>query len=250
MRNLSIILTLILIQSVNGQTNVSELKSLLMKIETTDSIKEKIKKAHFKNLDVIEVFNELERDMDFGFIHHRIEVMHWRGDLQLNLLSKNGLIKYGWISEDKSAYKKKLGPQLFKDDTDVLNEYISKHNEYYESNLDSADFEEQLLTEYVVGFGCGFSGGEISRESKAILRYVDNRNIKKLNNYLTSFSPELQTLGTIGFLKIGELNKHQKKIINHLKNRDSKINSCAGCIYGFGETFNERIEQYEGKASR
>ena len=75
MKTLSIILTLIFIQSVNGQNNVYELKSLLEKIERTDSIKQKIKTAHFKNLDVIEVFNELEREIDFGFIHHRMEKM-------------------------------------------------------------------------------------------------------------------------------------------------------------------------------
>ena len=94
------------------------------KIETTDSIKQKIKKAHFINLDVIEVFNELERDIDFGFIHHRMEIMHWKGNLKLNFLSENGLIKYGWISDDESP------PTLFKDAPDFLSEYLSKHNNY------------------------------------------------------------------------------------------------------------------------
>jgi|TARA_B110000977_G_scaffold26875_1_gene33669 hypothetical protein len=219
MKTLSIILTLIFIQSVNGQNNVYELKSLLEKIERTDSIKQKIKTAHFKNLDVIEVFNELEREIDFGFIHHRMEIMHWKGELKLNFLSENGLIKYGWISDGKSTSKKKLAPEIFKGVPDFLSEYVSKHNNYYGSNLDAADFVEQMLTEYIVGFGCGFNGREISKESEATPRYSDNRNIKKLNKYLISFSPELQTLGAIGLFKIGELNKQQKKIINHLKSR-------------------------------
>ena len=171
MKTLSIILTLIFIQSVNGQNNVYELKSLLEKIERTDSIKQKIKTAHFKNLDVIEVFNELEREIDFGFIHHRMEIMHWKGELKLNFLSENGLIKYGWISDGKSTSKKKLAPEIFKGVPDFLSEYVSKHNNYYGSNLDAADFVEQMLTEYIVGFGCGFNGREISKESEATPRY-------------------------------------------------------------------------------
>lgn len=250
MRILSLILILIYLQSACGQNDVSELKSLLETIETTNSIKQRIKNASFNNLDVIEVFNQLERDVDFGFVNHRLEIMHWKGDLTLNFLSENGIIKYGWISEYKSTNKKLAGPVAFKDSPNFLCDYISKHNNYYGSNLTEKDFEEQMLTDYVVGFGCGFSGAEISKESKASLRYSDNRNIKKLNEFLTSVSPELQTLGVIGLLKIGIINQKQKKIISHLKDRNSSINSCAGCIYGIGETFNERIEQYETNASK
>jgi len=78
-----------------------------------------------------------------------------------------------------------------------------------------------------------------------MLKLVKRKNRKELNKYLTSFSPELQTLGTIGLLKIGKITAEEKHFIDHLKNRNSVIFSCSGCLYGIGETFNERIEYYE-----
>ena len=251
MRTILTILLLIFIQSTYGQNNVVELKSFMGGKERTKSIKEKIKKANFNTLDVIDVYVELDREIDFDYRHHRIRIMPAKGwDLKLNFLSNKGVIKHGWISEYKSDNEKHMNLELFKAVPEILNEYISKHHKFYQVNLNEADFEEQVLAEYVVGFGCGFSGEQISKESKATLRYSDNKNIKKLNDYLTSFSPELQTLGAIGLFKIGKLNDSQNKIISHLKSRNSEINSCAGCIYGFGETFNDRIKHYEGKASR
>ena len=112
-------------------------------------------------------------------------------------------------------------------------------------NLTESDFEEQILAEYTVGFGCGIVGMDVSNESKKALRFAKNNNRKALKKYLTSFSPELQTLGTIGLFKISKLSNEQKRIIGHLKNRNSVIFSCSGCLYGIGETYNERIEYYE-----
>lgn len=246
MRTLIIILTLILIQSVNGQNNIAELQSLLETIEKTDSLKEKIKSAHFENLDIIEVYVELERDIDFGYKQHRILIMPISGsDLKLNFISKNGIIKNGWISEYQLADDTHLNLELFKSSPELIKEYVFNHNTYYETNLDETEFKNQILKEYVVGFGCGFGGGEISKESKKSIRYSNNKNLKKLNELLTSFSPELQTLGVIGLLKIDKITDKQKIIITHLKKRNSIIFSCSGCVYGIDETFNERIEHYE-----
>tara|TARA_R110002051_G_scaffold269644_1_gene329859 strand:- start:245 stop:985 length:741 start_codon:yes stop_codon:yes gene_type:complete len=246
MRTLIIILSLIYIQSVNGQNNVTELKSFIEKIEKADSILEKIKKASFQNLDVIGVYSELDREIDFGFQQHRIKVLPISGlDLKLNFISKNGVIIYGWISEYKSNSKKHQNIEPFKESADFLEQYLSKHNEFYKSDFDQLDFENQILSEYIVGFGCGFTGDEISKESKQTLKYSENKNVDKLNEFLISIAPELQTLGTIGLLKIGKISDEQKKIIQHLKNRNSEVNTCAGCIYGLQYPFNDMIKRYE-----
>lgn len=128
---------------------------------------------------------------------------------------------------------------------DFSKNYVSEHNKFYKTTLSESDFETQFLAEYVVGFGCGIVGLKIPEESKKTLRFVEKKKIKQLENYLTSFSPELQTLGTIGLLKIGNLNPEQKRIMEHLKLRESIILSCSGCLYGIGESYNERIEYFE-----
>ncbi|WP_417887976.1 hypothetical protein [Zunongwangia sp.] len=251
MRILITILSFIFIQTLTAQNNVAELKSFLETLEKTDSIKQKIKEAHFQNLEILDLYIELERKIDFGYMQYRILVMPISGwDLKLNFISKDGIIKYGLISEYKYNEEKHLNIKNFSRSPDILRQYTSKHNKYYDTNLDQPDFIEQLLKEYVVGFGCGFSGKQISKESKKSIRYAKKRNFKKLNELLTSFSPELQTLGVIGILKIGKITDLQKKIIQHLKKRNSVIYSCSGCLYGIGETFNKRIKYYEQKASR
>ena len=246
MRTLTLILLLFFIQSVQGQDNIAELKSHLETIERTDSLKDNIKKAKFKELYVLTVFVDLERKIDFGYKHHRYHVMPALGeDLKLNFISKDGLIVHGWISEYDSNKKRHLELETFRDSPNFTEQYVSRHNEFYRSNLNFADFEEQLQKEYVVGFGCGSTGQEISKESKAILKYVKGENSTKLNAFLASFSPELQTLGAIGLLRIGNPNEEQTRIIQHLMQRNSVIFSCMGCLYGVGETFNERIKQEE-----
>ncbi len=246
MRTLIIILSFIYVQSVYGQNNVTELKAVLEKIEQSNSVEQKIKTADFQNLDIIGVYKELDRKIDFEFQQHRIVVMPISGlDLKINFISKDGIIVYGLISEYKSANKKHLNIEVFKESSDFIEDYVSKHNKFYKSNFNQSDFEKQFLSEYIVGFGCGFAGDEISKESNESLKYSKDKNIEKLNAFLTSFSPELQTLGTIGLLKIGKISDEQNKIIKHLKNRNSNINSCAGCIYGLEYPFKTMIKRYE-----
>ncbi|UMB61197.1 hypothetical protein MHL31_03095 [Lutibacter sp. A80] len=245
MRKTFIFITLILTQFLNGQNNLVELKSYLSTIENVELISS-IKTADFKTLSVLTTFDEIERKIDFGYEHHRILVMPNPGlDIKVNFISKNGKIIIGWVSEYDLSKDKHIDISTFKNNLEFLNNYIKNHNDFYKTQLNESDFKEQILTEYVVGFGCGEVGLDIPSESKKTLRLSKNKNKKALNRYLTSFSPELQTLGTIGLLKIGNLSDDQKQIIEHLKNINSVIFSCSGCLYGLGETFNERIANFE-----
>tara|TARA_R110002096_G_scaffold435605_1_gene661754 strand:+ start:50 stop:787 length:738 start_codon:yes stop_codon:yes gene_type:complete len=245
MRFTIIILTLILVQPIIGQNNLLELKSHVEKFDYVEQFAS-IKTAEFKTLDVLTTFDELEREIDFGYKHHRILVMPNPGwDIKLNFISKNGLIIIGWISEYPLNKEKHINLSTFKNNSEFLKSYVTKHNAFYKTDNTEKDFKEQILTEFVVGFGCGEVGLDIPSDSKKMLRLAKKRKRKTLTKYLTSFSPELQTLGAIGLLKIGKLSSEQKRIIEHLKNKNSVIFSCSGCLYGIGETFSERIEYYE-----
>ena len=151
MRTILIFLTLITIQSIHGQNNVAELKSFLKNIERTDSIALKIKKANFQTLEILQVYVELDRKIDFGYKHNRILIAHFSGfDLKLNFFSKDGILIFGWLSEYDLNKEKHSDIVVFKDTPEFLESYIKHHNEYYKTELNKEDFKEQFLTEYVV----------------------------------------------------------------------------------------------------
>lgn len=243
MKNLFLIFIIIAVQPIKGQNYFNDLKHFVEKIEKTDSINEKIKNNDYNDLDILEVYTVLNRKIDFDYNQHRLEILHTSGwHLQLDFISKNGEIELGWISQYDITNDKYLRTEPFRLNEETVLNYIDRHNEFYGTNYTTNDFKKQLLGRYVVGFGCGFSGDEISEEAKRSLRWSKNRRIKKLEGYLKSINPELQTLGAIGILKIGKVNEQNQKIIDHLKERNSIVYSCSGCLYGVETTFKESIE--------
>jgi len=260
MKNSLIILILILFQTVNGQNNVDKLKTFLKTVNETDSLKEKIKTAKLENLEILEVYVELERDIDFGYKHHRMTILHLSGwDLKLNFISKNGRIEFGWISEYQLNKDKHLQLKQFKSSPVLMKEYLTNHNKFYGTNLNKTEFQNQIITEYVIGFGCGsFNLNDVEKDFKKGFnsKKLDKlKNRKYYRNWLKSFSPEIQTYGAIGLLSILDkykisITEEEKRIINHLKQRNSIIMSCSGCLVGLEETFKERIKYYEIEASR
>tara|TARA_R100000306_G_C4375449_1_gene141762 strand:+ start:64 stop:801 length:738 start_codon:yes stop_codon:yes gene_type:complete len=245
MRITFIILTLFIIQSIKGQSNLADLRNFLDKTENVSELSN-LKNVKFDSLSILTTYTELDRKIDFGFTHIRILIMPYSSwDLKLNLISKKGEIQIAWISEFDPSKNKLLKTVTVNKNSEFLSKYLIQHNEFYKTKLTESDFESQTINEYVVGFGCSIDGLDIPKESKKMLKLVKRKNRKELNKYLTSFSPELQTLGTIGLLKIGKITAEEKHLIDHLKNRNSVIFSCSGCSYGIGETFSERIEYYE-----
>ena len=244
MRNYFIILTILLAQILNAQDNISDMKSFVYTIENVEQLSN-LKAVKFESLSIITTFDELKRKIDFGYEHHRILIMSWNGELKLNIISRDQKIKIVWLSEFNSSKEMHSNILTIVKDSIFLENYISKHNKFYQTKLTHSDFKNQTLEEIVVGFGCGEVGLDIPKESQRTLRLAKKRNRKELNKYLTSFSLELQTLGAIGLLKIGKLSNEQKLIIEHLKKRNSVIYSCSGCLYGIGETFSELIKYYE-----
>lgn len=244
MKTTVIILFLFLIQTLNGQNNITKLKSILSNIEYVDSIST-IKKTDFKSVNILSIYHSLERQIDFGYEHHRFMILIIPGgDLMLDIITKNEIVKMGWLSEYHFLDSKE-NSFVFKSTNGFLKKYVRQHNLFYNTDFEFSDFINQILTEYVVAFGCGYDGNAISKEAKKSSKWAKNKNERKLMKYLTSFSPELQTLGTIGLLEIGNLSNEQKRIIEHLKKRNSIIFSCMGCEYGVGETYKERIEGYQ-----
>ena len=119
-------------------------------------------------------------------------------------------------------------------DYEKLNEYIESHNKFYKTELGISDFVDQLKKRKIYGYSCGSNISDLPLEHDDI--YFDNiRNAKYFRNWLTAFNPELQTIG-VEALKYLEKNKKlplspfEKKIIEHIKTRNSKLLICGGCV--------------------
>lgn len=248
MRPLLFLSIFILCQLTSAQDNVADLNAYLKTVERVTAVT-KLPKRMFKSANIITSYTELDRSLDFGYKHFRALIVPGiGGDIKINLISKNGEIIVGWTSEYNTKKQKHSRIIAFKDSIDFINKYISDHNKFYSTKLQASDFREQIMAEHVVGFGCGFVGLDIPESSRKVLVLIKRKNTKMLNELLTSFSPELQTLGAIGLLKTNKVNEVQQKVILHLEERNSAISSCSGCLYGLGETFNDRIAQYKEKS--
>ena len=238
-------LFLILLIAINGnlisQNTLSQTKDYLSSLKEVQEISN-LKSKKFKDFEIITTFTELDRKIDFGYKHHRILIMPYSGsELKINFISYNDNIVVGWISEN-SVSKGIFNTEYFRSNDSIIDDYIKKHNKLYRTNFSKEDFEKEILKEYTIGFGCGMAGTEIPDISEKTLKLIDRENIKKLDSFLRSISPELQTLGAIGILRIGKINKEQRKIIDHLRTRNSKVYSCSGCIYDGERKFIELLK--------
>ncbi|GAK77139.1 hypothetical protein JCM19296_2744 [Nonlabens ulvanivorans] len=244
MKRLIILIIFISSQLVVAQNEFIEVKEFLSKIENSDSLLIKLNRHKFKNGSFDFSYSEFSRKIDFGYLQHRISVgKDFYPDFKLNFFSKDGVIKFGWISKYDGGEEKLSESENFKENQIDFRNYLNQHNAFYGSNLSLNEFTNQIITEYVVAFGCGYSGNYLSKENYQTQEYIDQKDIKSLKKLLTSFSPELQTLGAIGLIQLKS--NDGNKIIRHLKNRNSVLFSCRGCSLSHDETFIQRIGLYE-----
>lgn len=237
-----LVVSLVISISCFGQGEIVELNAFLTKIKVVDELSS-LNKQKFESLSILTVQNELDRTIDFGFTHIRKMIITEKdGDFRIDIITKGDSIKLGlttilnWKNNEPKSYEFFYTSDLF------LTDYLEKHNNFYLANLKKNQFIEQLNNEYTVGFGCGIVGMDIPKYSGLSQRYIKHKNRKKLNTWLRSFSPELQALGTIGLYKLGSLSKDEMNIIKHLKRRNTTINTCLGCIYGFQEKYKNVIK--------
>jgi hypothetical protein len=117
---------------------------------------------------------------------------------------------------------------------------LKKHNQFYESEITKDDFTQNILTLHVYGHHCGEEGTENPSYFYGGISYKKSKNKKLFQNWLKSFNLELQTYGVEGLEYLNEhkglkLSDSEKDMIAHIKERNSLLNSCGGCLYGFYE---------------
>ena len=117
---------------------------------------------------------------------------------------------------------------------------MNNHNNFYQTNLTREDFINQILSYNIYGYFCGYAPVSYKIPRVNELKFNKKRNAKKFREWLKSFNPELQTYGVDA---LEYLDKHtsfkltelDKKIIQHIKKRNSILSVCSGCEIGIYE---------------
>lgn len=206
-----------------------------------DSLKQKEFK-HIKGIDSRLTDYRFERQRDAGINESIYNIaiefaedkwMKYK-EYKVHVFSKNDTI-FGIINYD--PYREKTN-HFF--DFEKLKSYLDYHNEFYESELKIKDFINQVLAEHIYGYVCGFAPVVYDVPRYDDLRFDKKRNINKFRDWVKSFNPELQTYGVEALeyleknkgLKLTELDK---KLISNIKQRNSALNTCSGCLIGIYE---------------
>ncbi|EDP98053.1 hypothetical protein U8527_18815 [Kordia algicida OT-1] len=120
-------------------------------------------------------------------------------------------------------------------DYEKLSAHIELHNKLYETNFRISDFVDQLKERRIYGFQCGYSSIANAPLVYNDIYFDDIRNGKYFRKWLTSFNPELQAYGVKGLEGLEEkeklpLSPLEKKLIKHIKERNSTLLICGGCV--------------------
>ncbi len=175
----------------------------------------------------------LDRELDLGYKHQRIFLQVNFEAFQIDLLTRSDSVLLSVISHDN--YKKLQATNL--NEVSVA-EFLALRNAFYQSKKNIKDLAKEISSDITYAFYCG-DGLPQTDEGKHIEKLVSKRNINTLNDMLHSFNIETQAYGVAGFKMLSkegvELSKDQKKIIKHIKKRNSEVVTCRGCFTGLVE---------------
>ncbi|MFN7118548.1 MAG: hypothetical protein ACK4TA_17250 [Saprospiraceae bacterium] len=141
-------------------------------------------------------------------------------------------------SEDKLAYceinqgekKSKLIINKFE-----IKRYLEFFNKQFKTSKSEEDFKKEIDSIWIFSNACGFSG-EPTKEWKQIENYIKKGELYKIRQFLYSLDVEAQAYGIIGMIELQKKNvkitDKDIQVINYLKNRNSNVYTCMGCIYG------------------
>jgi hypothetical protein len=199
---------------------------------------------NFSN-DLYEYYNiVVSRDLDFGIkesIFKIVSSLH-KGNKGLSLyqmsdvhiLTKNDSVIA--IIGEIPYYK-----TSFYFNRQEIEEFIQKHNSFYQTGTSVNSLVFELLQPEYYGYLCGEAPVIYAIPQYDGLSFNDAKNIKQFRNWLRSYSPELQTWGVDALsyfyknnsiCKNDEIVKQDRGIINHIKQRNSILNTCSGCFIG------------------
>lgn len=116
-----------------------------------------------------------------------------------------------------------------------IEKYTNYFNEKFNTTKTAKDFKKEIDSIWMFSSGCGFSG-EPTKEWKKIQSYIDDQKVDKVRAFLHSLNVELQAYGLIGMLELKkkglQLSEKDMEVITYLREINSGVYTCMGCILG------------------
>ncbi|MDX5419759.1 MAG: hypothetical protein LPK09_11135 [Hymenobacteraceae bacterium] len=176
------------------------------------------------------IAKHLDRDIDFGYRHQQISLQINFERFTIDLLTKNDSVLLSVISHNDH---KKLHKAYYNEL--VIQSYLTLRNQFYRTDKKVKDLVKEISLDKVFAFYCG-DGLPETDEGKNVNRLVKDKNIQKLSDMLGSINIETQSYGVEGFemlkKKLVRIPKEHKEIIEHIKERNSEVITCSGCLSG------------------
>ena len=241
-RKLLTTLTLVLVLfKTNGQTPKYYFKvvdSIVLAETTSKNLQTKLDTLKSKYIPSRSSFSiSFDRDIDFVFRHHRLNVELNFEKFQIDLLTHNDTIYARTIRHYYNPFEMDKTTLAFASSFsfEKVNEYLTQRNKFYKSQKTLKDLIKEISEYRVFAFYCG-DGSPLTEEGKQIKEIAAQEKTDTLFQMLQSICVETQAYGVSGF-KILENNGYPidsdvSKIIKRIKKRNSETVTCSGCITG------------------
>lgn len=195
--------------------------------------------------------NIIARKLDFGFSQQVYDVqINYNGNylkfFQFFLvINSNDSIILGTLQELDYYGKTKKSENYIENDSQIAS-YLAKHKINYNTNLSKKELITQLTELIIYGFGCSDGGGYNPPKAKEMISYLKKKNYNRLSGWLRQISPELQAYAVHGLLQLHkkgvQIKQSDKDLIEQLKQRNSDIYHCSGCLYGLSTTIAYKVQ--------
>ena len=177
--------------------------------------------------------NYLDRDLDFGYRHQRLNLEINFERFQIDILKKSDTVLV--VSVNTENYKKLTFSQL---DTPKVGIYLKERNKFYRSVKTAKMLVNEISKDEMFAFYCG-DGSPKTDKGLEIEKLVENEQTNEISEFLKSLNVETQAFGVAGFEMLVRqgyaLPSDINKIIKHIKKRNSETIICSGCLAGLVE---------------
>ncbi|MCH4824633.1 hypothetical protein ML462_15775 [Gramella lutea] len=246
-----ILLIIILLTSI--KTNADGFEVLFSKFSKAKNIAQvdSLLNQEFDNFVIdsegLNIYRNLDsnfKQMIYGFsIRYKEEGFYEEFKIYI-VTDQDNKIVFGKLEEFEYP-EKIIQSEIFNIQVNQIEKYLIEHQNIYDLKLEEKNFIEQFETLKLFGFGCSESMDYYPKEAKKMMKLVDRKDYKELAFWLRQISPELQAYGLTGLIELEKegikIQPEERKIIEHLKNRNTPINNCSGCLYGLKTPIKELI---------
>lgn len=158
----------------NSKTSFGVVDSIVLAEMTSEKLQAKLDNLRSEFIPSRSTFSvSFDRDIDFAFRHHRINVQLNFESFQIDLLTRNDTIFARTIRHYYNPYEMDETTLAFDSSfsLDIVGEYLTLRNKFYKSHKTAKDLIKEISEYRVFAFYCG-DGSPFTEEGKQIKEIV------------------------------------------------------------------------------